>query len=106
MKLANRANVLAEAGALEQTIDHESRDEIAQDDPGRQAGAVPKGKRLISPQVGGEQAGRNPLGAQAFRPAIARGNELSGEIARKREGTRHAKRLPAISRAITASPRQ
>src|SRR5712671_4310101 len=93
MKLANRANILAEAGSLEDGIDHESRDEIAQDDPCSRAGAIPKGKSLVCPQVHGEQAGRNPLGTQSSRPPIAGGHELSGKIARKCEWTRHAKKI-------------
>src|SRR5437899_2697255 len=93
MELANRANVLAEGGSLEDAIDQESRDEIAQDDPGGCAGAVPKGKGLIRPKVRGEQAGRNPLRAQSSWPAMARGHELSGQIARKCEWTRHAKKI-------------
>src|SRR6266849_5630204 len=111
MELANRANILAEAGSLEGGIDNECRNEIAQDDPRSRAGAVPKGKGLVCPQVRGEQAGRNPLRAQSSRPAVARGHELSGEIARKCEWTRHAKKIAGQqernhSQSSPVSPRE
>src|SRR6266850_2101059 len=93
MELANRANVLAEAGSLEDDIDPESCNEIAQDDPGGRAGAVPKGEGLIAPQVRGEQAGCNPLRTQSSRPPIARRHDFSGQVARKCEWTRHAKKI-------------
>src|SRR5216683_5590843 len=89
MELANRANVLAEAGSLEYDIDHESRNKIAHDDPDGRAGTVPEGKGLITPQVRSPQAGCNPLRTQSSRPPIARKHDFSGQIARKGEGTGH-----------------
>src|SRR6185295_14684345 len=93
MKLANRADVLAEAGALEDGIDGEGRDKIAQDDPRCRARFVPKRERLIGPQVRAEQSHGDPFGAQPARPAIARGHKLSGQISGKCEWTRHAKKI-------------
>src|ERR1700693_980163 len=93
MELTDRANVLAEAGSLENAIHHKSSDEIAQDDPGSPAWAVPKRECLVRPQVSGEQAGRDPLGPHLFRPPIARRRELSSKIAGESEWTCHAKKI-------------
>src|SRR5260370_20530933 len=111
MELGNRANVLAEAGSLEYDIDHESRNKIAHDDPGGRAGTVPEGKGLITPQVRCEQAGCNPLRTQSSRPPLAREHDFSGPLARKGEGTGHAKKIAGHqqrnhSQSSPVSPRQ
>src|SRR5260370_31685588 len=93
LKLANRTDVLAEARSFEDGVDGERGDKIAQDDPRCRARGVPQRERLICPQVGGEQACRDPFGAQLARPVIARCHELSGKISWKRKWTSHAKEI-------------
>src|SRR5579871_4234437 len=93
MELADRANVLAKASSLEDAINRERGGEIADNNPGGRARPVPKGKGLIGPKVGAKEAGRDPLRTQRFWPVIAGRQELSSEVARKCEWTRHAKQI-------------
>src|SRR5258708_7816702 len=90
MKLADGADVLAEACALEYDIDRECGDKIAEDNPRCGARGVPQRERFIGPQVNCQQSRSDPFGAQTVWPSKARGHELSGEISWKREWTGHA----------------
>ena len=77
MELANRADLLTEAGSLEDDIDPERRDEVTNDDPSCGARTVPKRERFIRPQVRDEQTHRDPFRTQSARPAKAGSHELS-----------------------------
>src|SRR5258706_7689636 len=93
MQLADGTEVLAEAGSVENDIDGERGGKIPEYDPRCGARRVPQRERFIGPQVQGQQACRDPLGAQAVWPAKTRGHELPGEISWKRKWAGHAEQI-------------
>src|SRR5262249_54989279 len=93
MKLADRADVFAEARAFEQKVDGDGRGEIADDDPGGGAGAIPKRESFVGPEIDDEQGRGDPFRAEPGRPAKSRSDEFARQVAGERKGACHAKQI-------------
>src|SRR3989442_12151185 len=68
VELADGAHVLAEARALEEAVDHQRGDKIADDHPRSPPRAVPKAERFIGPEACGHNPNAEPIRTQPVRP--------------------------------------
>src|ERR1700741_5514201 len=94
VKLADRADILAETGAAEKAIDDNGCHKISDDNPSGQPGTIPQAKGFISPEVDRKQAGRDPFCAQPSWPLPVPRQDTAPKIARKSKRTSKAEEIP------------
>jgi hypothetical protein len=56
VKLPDRTDILAKAGAAKKAVDEKGSDEIADDDPGGEPRAIPETESLVAPKIKQDQS--------------------------------------------------